>query len=222
MRAIILMLVLASAGAAHADRPGGVAWLHYEVTELHALDEMTRSSDVILAGARLGGIWGTRVGLPVQFDFQLGSTIDAAGFAYEVSLLPAGLAVRPTVRSLIALAFGVSANGAVGTLDDAVALPMELTAQATLGPLRLLARGRALWLAGANSRQDGSRTLGWADELDATVGIRIGKRYTNFGFESGNGYFIGASYREQMGAQFVGLVIGYSLDGGTKRSGAEW
>jgi hypothetical protein len=42
--------------------------------------------------------------------------------------------------------------------------------------------------------------------------VRFGKHYDQHGFPSGNGYFVGASYREQAGTRFAGLTIGYSID----------
>jgi hypothetical protein len=225
MRAIAaLMIVAGLASTASADRFGGGAWLHYELQELHALDDapMRKSSDMILAGARVGGYFGKRVAYAASFDFALGSTINASGFLYELSLLPLGMALRPSERSLISLASGVAVNGAVGTLDDVVALPVELTAEMTLGPFRLMARGRVSFVAGADGRQNGAPNVSWADELDATVGIRLGPKYRKWEMASGNGYFLGASYRELGGATFAGLVLGYSIDAGTKMSGIEW
>lgn len=216
--AIIVAWLLASSGAAHAQPSSFGAWAHYELSGLHAVDEsMTASKDLVLAGARVGGfVGGKRVGYAASFDFALGSTIGASGFMYELGLLPLGVALRPSERSVIALATGIAGSGAVGTLDDAVALPLELTAEATIGPLRLLARGRASFLAASDARQDGSPTLAWADELDATFAIRLGTRYDRFRIASGNGYFVGATYREMEGAKFFGVVIGHSVDMGSQ------
>ena len=56
-----------------------------------------------------------------------------------------------------------------------------------------------------------------AQELDATLGVRIGHHYEDYGFPSGNGYFVGAGYRELAGTRYVGAVVGYSIDLATPR-----
>ncbi|MGE0399278.1 MAG: hypothetical protein AB7T06_21380 [Kofleriaceae bacterium] len=226
MRALVIMLVLGTSGVAHAQMPRSFgSWMHYELSGLHAIDEsMTSSTELVLAGARVGGFIGKkRVAYAASFDFAFGSTIGKSGFMYELGLLPIGMALRPSERSVIAFATGIAGTGAVGTLDDAVALPLELTAETTLGPLRLLARARASFLAASDARQDGSPTFGWADEVDATFGIRIGPRYNAWHLASGNGYFLGATYREMEGAKFFGVVIGHSVDMGSQtRSQNAW
>lgn len=136
---------------------------------------------------------------------------------YELGFLPIGMALRPTERSFIAFATGIAGTGAIGTLDDAVALPLEVTAETTIGPLRFLARGRASFLAASDARQNGSPTFGWTDEVDATFAIRLGHRFNDYDLASGNGYFLGATYREMEGAKFFGVVIGHSVDMAAER-----
>lgn len=216
----VVVGVLATSGVAHAQMPSSFgSWMHYELSGAHAIDEgMAAPTDLVLAGARVGGFVGARhVAYAASFDFAFGATIGARGFMYEVGLLPLGIALRPSERSVIAFATGIAGSGAIGTLDDAVALPLELTAETTLGPLRVLARGRASFLAASAARQDGARSVGWADEIDATFAIRIGHRFEKFRLASGNGYFLGATYREMQGARFFGLVIGHSVDMGSQQ-----
>jgi hypothetical protein len=112
---------------------------------------------------------------------------------------------------------GIGASGAVGTVDDGVELPVEAFLELGLGGrVRVLARARAVWLGAASARGGGSPTFDFTDEVDATLALRLGRRYREFGFPSGNGYFAGAAYREWHGAQFVGAVIGYSVDVGSR------
>ncbi len=215
VNAIVTAIVLLATRTAHAQMPSSFgSWMRYEVTALHAVDEsVTSSTDMVLAGARVGGFIGSKhVAYAASLDFAFGSTIGASGFMYELGLLPLGMAIRPTERSVIAFATGIAASGAIGTLDDAVVLPLELTAEASLGPVRLLARARASYLAASDARQDGSPTMTWADEFDAMFAIRVGRRYDKFRLASGNGYFLGAAYREMEGAKFVGIVFGHSVD----------
>jgi hypothetical protein len=49
------------------------------------------------------------------------------------------------------------------------------------------------------------------------VGLRFGHHYEEYGYPSGNGYFVGVTYRELLDAHWVGAAIGYSIDLGTPR-----
>lgn len=211
-----------SAAPAQADRwrrLDGGAFLHYELSGWRAYDDdaMRASAprEVILAGARLHGFVSRNRWLAyhVGIDLAAGSTLGEAGFAYDVALFPVGVVLRLGERSIVGLGAGIGASGAVGTLDDAAALPVELTAELGAG-IRVLARARATWLGGTGAaRQGGAPSLGAGlDELDAMLGLRIGRRYRKWGLASGNGYFVGASYREQQDGRFVGITIGYSID----------
>lgn len=221
-------IVAAGAGDADADRWSramdrlqGGAWLHYELTGLTVVDDDAREGaaepgarELVLAGVRLHGFLSTNasVAYHVGLDLAAGGTIRGGGFAYDVALFPIGVVVRAGKTSIVGLGAGVGAIGATGTLDDAVTLPVEAVAEIGGGRVRLLARARAAYVAGADGRQQGAPSLAFADELDAMLGLRIGRHHDDFGFPTGNGYFVGASYRELAGARFAGLTIGYSID----------
>lgn len=228
MKAIVLGCLLV-ASVAHADRWSraqdrfqGGAWLHYELSGLTIVDD-ERAGDrmlapahdeLVLAGVRLHGFVGTNasVAYHVGIDLAAGSTLRDAGFAYDVALFPVGVIVRANKTWIFGLGAGLGASGAVGTLDDAVTLPVEAIAELGDGGLRLLARGRFSYVAASERRQSAAASVPFADELDATLGVRIGKHYEDYGFPSGNGYFVGASYRELGGARMLGVTIGYSID----------
>jgi hypothetical protein len=72
-------------------------------------------------------------------------------------------------------------------------------------------------VAGAPARHDGAASIAFADELEAMLGVRIGHHYEDYGFPSGNGYFVAAAYRELLGARYLGLTVGYSIDLATPR-----
>jgi len=201
-----------------AQKLQGGAFMHYELTGVTRTDAYDSPRDLVLAGARLHGFvgGGKTIGLHAGIDLAAGSTIRGGGFAYDVALLPVGVAVRFWRTSFLALGTGVGAMGAIGTIDDAVTLPVEATLEAGSG-IRVLARARASWIAGADGRHDGAPSLAFADELDAMLALRIGHHYEDFGFPSGNGYFVGVAYRELLGAHWVGATIGYSIDLGTPR-----
>jgi hypothetical protein len=212
--ALVIALVL-GLGAGHAtagwEDTQGNAWLHYELSTVHDIDSQQHPRELILAGARLHGIVGTRwFGYHAGLDLAAGSTLRGGGLAYDVALFPAGVGLR-FGSSFLALGVGIGAMGAVGQLDDAVTYPLDLTLEIDGGPVRLVARGRASYIAAAKGREDGAR---FADELEAMAGIRVGHRYTRFA-PNGNGYFAGVAYREMLGERFVGAVIGYSIDVGS-------
>lgn len=209
-----------------ADLQGGT-WLHYEATALHAVADAPAGDppvhDLVLAGAKLHGVVGrsATIGYHVGFEFALGGAIDRGGFAYDVTLFPVGVAVRLGETGVLALGAGVEASGATGgAMDDAVLLPLEATLELGGGRLRLLARGRASYVAGAEAREHGAPSIPFADELDAMVGLRVGHHYDQYGYPAGNGYFLGAAYRELAGTRFAGLVLGYSIDFATRRKRA--
>jgi hypothetical protein len=215
-RALVLAIVLAPS-LAHADPDDwkGGAWLHYELSYVHARDT---DAGLGMAGLRLRGFASKNapVGFLVGIDLHAGST-NPGGFAYQTDLYLAGMGVRLGKLGIAGLGAGVGASGAVGTLDDGVELPVESFLELQLGShVRVLGRARAVWLAAASGRADGAPNFGWTDEVDATLGIRVGRRYHEFGFPSGNGYFVGAAYRESGGAEFIGAVLGYSVDVGSR------
>lgn len=217
MRAIVIVMMLA--GVAHAgwrdfqDAQGG-ADLHYELSGFHTNDEMTGPRDLVLAGARLHGFIGSaRLGYHIGLDLAAGGTINGGGFAYDFSIFPVGLALRLFDTSFVTLGAGIGASGATRTLDDATQMPLEARFELGRG-IRVLGRARATYLfATDHARQGGAR---FADELEAMLAVRLGNAYNDYGFPTGNGYFVGATYKEALGAQFFGAVIGYSIDMATR------
>jgi hypothetical protein len=225
MRALAIVIVLATAAAAHADWQDfqGGAWAHYELSGLHDVDDTAMTApkfeDLTLAGFRLHGfVSKSRVGWHIGIDGFAGATTRTAGFAYDVAFLPVGFGVRWGDTQMVGIGAGVGAMGAVGTLDDAATFPIEAFGEFALGShVRVLARARATYLAAAPGRSRGAPSVSFVDELDGTLGFRLGHSYHEYGFPSGNGYFIGAAYREMLGARFAGLVLGYSIDIATRR-----
>ncbi len=199
--------------------PGGGGWLHYELGGLHAVEAEPgadrRAEQLVLAGVRVHGFVGGRLAYHIGLDAAAGASIGRSGFAYDVALFPLGLALRLGGTGVIAAGAGVGVSGAVGTLDDALLLPIELVAELGGGRVRVLARARASFAPGERSRQDGAPSTDLADELDAMLGVRVSERRRQFGFTAGDGYFVGASYRELAGQRFVGVVLGLSIDGAT-------
>lgn len=218
MRALLVLLLLV--GTAEARRiPQGGGWLHYELDGVHALDDDTDAPrELVLAGVKLHGLIGGKyLAYHAGLDLAAGATIHDGGFAYDVSLFPVGGALRLGASGFLAVGLGIGANGATGTLDDALTFPVDVTFEVGGGAVRLLAHGRGTFLFNADNRQGGAPTLGGFDELEGMAGVRIGKSKDQFGFTSSTGYFVGVSYRELMDTRMVGLVIGYSIAGGSLR-----
>jgi hypothetical protein len=223
MRAAILpACAVIALGCGH--RQQGNAWAHYELTAWHDVDSPAAAppampgpapqfSELILGGVRLHGLIGhARWGYHAGLDLAAGSTLRGGGLAYDVALLPIGAGIRLGATSAIMLGAGIGAMGAVGTIDDAVTLPLELTGEFGGGRIRVVTRVRISYVAGAAERARGAPTLSFADEAEAMLGIRIGHHHDPGGFPTGNGYFAGVACRELLGARFAGLVIGYSID----------
>jgi hypothetical protein len=161
--------------------------------------------ELVLARARQHGFLGegASVAYHIGLDLFAGGTLRGGGFAYDVALFPLGVVVRFGRTSIV--------GAATGTLDDAVALPLEALAEVG-DAWRVIARVRTSYTTGADARQHGAPSIAFADELDAMLGLRIGRHYDSHGFPSGNGYFIGASYRELARTRMAGVTIGYSID----------
>jgi hypothetical protein len=220
VRALVLVTIAGVATPAHArPRPPKrlqtfAALLHYELGIAHELDTGTtapRFHDLGLAGAHVRGLAGTRhVVYQIGLDLAAGATTSRAGFAWDVALLPVGVALRFGDDQVVGIAAGIGGNGATGTLPAALAFPVEASAELQLGShLRVLAQARATWFD-AGSVRAGGAAIG--DQLDALLALRVGHRYREYGLVSGNGYYVGATYHELENARFVGIAIGYSLD----------
>jgi hypothetical protein len=215
----------------------GNGWAHHELTMSHDVDRPAATpplpgapagpaateappwfSELLLAGMRAHGLFGTRrLGYHAGIDLAFGSTLRTSGFAYDLALFPVGAGLRLGATSGVMLGLGVGATGAIGTLDDAVTLPIELVGELDLGRARILTRARISYVGDAAARHRGTSTVPFADEAEAMLGLRIGHHYESYGFPTGNGYFAALAYRELLGARFIGLTIGYSLDVATPR-----
>jgi hypothetical protein len=235
MRTIIaIVVVVAVVGGAHAadarcwvcdlgrELQGG-AYLHEELTAVTHVDDASKPRTIdqlALAGFRLHGFGGSsaNIGYHIGLDLLAGATVGRhGGFAYELGFLPAGVAVRFGRSSWLTLGTGIVASGATGALDDAIALPLDLDLELDAGRLRLIAWGRASWVAGAPGRHDGAPAIAFADELDAMVGVRIGHHYEDYDSPTGNGTYVGVAYKELVGTRFLGLTFGYSIDMATEQ-----
>jgi len=225
MRRAIVFMIIGTASAAEArpwDDIGFGAQLQYEASTLHDVDHepdmAPAPKDFAMAGARLHGfVGGDRWGYHIGLDFAGGQTVRPHSyFAWDVAFFPVGLAMRFGETSFITLGGGIGTMGAIGTLDDAMTMPLE--ARFEIGRAnRIIGRVRASYLYRSDERKDGGVTTPFADELEASLGFRLGDAYNDWGMDSGDGYFIAANYRESLGARFFGVTLGFSVDMGSER-----
>jgi hypothetical protein len=218
----LLLFVAAPAAAEPFDALKGAASLEYEASYVHEYDDgdgmaTGEAQGLGLAGARIRGQVGGKVlGYKIGLDLHAGATAPG-GFAYDVAFYPMGLGLRLGTWSRFGVISGVGASGATGTMDDGAMFPIEACLEVALGGrIRVLARSRVSWLVAADARDRGTRSLPFGDELDASFSIRLGHRYTDFDFPTGNGYYLGVGFREAEGARMLGVVVGHSIDMGTR------
>ncbi len=223
---VTVAVLLASSTPALAQswrRIGGGAQLHYELSTLHDVEHEPQMSaspqDFVMAGVRLHGfVGGKTLGYHMGLDLAAGQTARPHSYlAYDVSLFPVGAALRFAETSFITVGGGIGAMGAVGTLDDALTFPLEVRFEVGRG-IRILGRARATYLFNASDRKDGGTITPFADELEASLGVRLGRAYNEWGFPTGDGYFVAANYREALGARYLGITLGFSVDMGTYRT----
>ena len=231
MRAAVIVLALCAPGLARADERRcsvfcqigkslqGGASIHYELTGFEHVDDGPHRTpavdELVLVGARVHPFLGFSDEIQYHFGFDLawGATLGRGGFAYDMTLYPLGVATRFGGSGFVTLGTGIGFMGATRALDAAVLLPLEANAEVDLtSRLRLLSRVRASYEAGAPARHDGAPHVPFADEFEAMLGLRVGHHYMDNGFPSGNGYFVGVSYREFQRTAFLGLTFGYEVD----------
>lgn len=64
------------------------------------------------------------------------------------------------------------------------------------------------------AEREGSSTLGFADEVDARLFVRLGRRHRYWGqTNGGGGPSVGVTYRGFMGTRLVAVTIGLDLSG---------
>lgn len=156
----------------------------------------------------------TRVGLgratPLQLGWFGGLTARAGEGGYEADLYPIGVAGRSCAGGWLAIAAGIGAGGPRG--NTATHLPVELSGETPLGPVRLFARAAAGWRLSGDRYADDA---GLADELSAQVGVRLGRdRHYYRPVVAGGGPFLAIGYRNQGGAESIGVSLGLALFGG--------
>jgi alpha-beta hydrolase superfamily lysophospholipase len=143
-------------------------------------------------------------------DLRAGSFPDGRGALYEADLHAVGLGLRADSGASASVTGGIGIGGVRGA--SATHLPVELSLEAPLGPIRALARAGAGWrLSGPRYASDAH---GIADELDAMLGIRLGRdRHYWAHVVAGAGPYVAVTYRDLGGVEFYGVELGVELWG---------
>jgi alpha-beta hydrolase superfamily lysophospholipase len=166
-----------------------------------------------LAGSPFGGTGDLRVraglgriGWLGGADVRLGSQ---GGFLWEADAYPLGLGIRSGSAQL-GVTGGIGGWGVDGT--NVAHIPAEAVAEVPLGPTRLLARGSIAWRVSGGG--PGTSVLGFADEANAFVAVRIGRdvRYWP-DFRAGQGPLLGITYARRGVVDLWGLALGIALWG---------
>lgn len=132
------------------------------------------------------------------------------GFAYDLTAHALGVAYRSDA-SILSLSTGVTASLLVG--DSVLSVPLELAAEAPLGPVRLFSR------VAFSSRFNGEdylrQVFPGVDEVAALLGVRVFRDHRYWGSSiAGAGPFFAATYRNLGGTNLWGVAFGAQLWGG--------
>ncbi len=131
-----------------------------------------------------------------------------AGLVYEAELYPVGVGLRLGDRGAAALCAGAGLGGIKNAIPFGWQLPVEAWIDLGLGPLRLAGWLEATTVLDSDVRQDGSDIDG-VDELSAGLALRLGGDTRYWASTSaGYGPFLAATFRQAMGADFLGLALG--------------
>lgn len=161
---------------------------------------------------RARALLGRRVAYCAGLDGEVGGA--DTGAVYGLTLHALGIGGRWGLGNAVALCGGAGFSGVGGAVPLAARFPAELSIALSLGPIRLSAWGGLAWTAGAAERAKGAPSVSFADEFEAGVAVRLGRQRGLWQqVSAGAGPSIGVTYRELMGARFVGVVIGLSLTG---------
>lgn len=159
----------------------------------------------VTGGLRLRQGFG-RIGWLGGIDLRAGTQ---EGFRWEADAHPLGVGAR----------FGtwqIGATGAIGArgIDGTtiVHLPVEVDLEGSLGGLRFLSRASIAFRL--NHGGPGTDVLGFTDEANALVGLRLGRdvRYWS-DVHAGQGPFLGGTYARRDGIDFWGIALGLHLWG---------
>lgn len=193
----------------------GDAWARMIAVETDTRVELptgdTDGADpAVTAGVRmrLGAGRATPLGLGWHGGLDLrGGYVE--GWRGELDLHAVGFALRCDCGDVLSVTTGLGAGGALGF--GSLRVPVEVSLEAALGPVRLLLRGAVAWRV-RDDYPNGDRRF---DERSAQLGVRLGRDRRYFGpVVAGAGPFLAFTYNDLGGAELVGVSLGLQLWGG--------
>lgn len=170
-------------------------------------------ADSLLAGFGIAGFAGRKtIGYAMAFDIRFGAGMNG-GFAYNVALHPLGVGVVLAHAVRFSTTIGIGTQGLTGHIPAALRWPVRATLHLELGRrLHLAGWAQATFISAADSRQSGSESTPFGDELSAGGYLRVGKGGREYGSsEWGNGYLVGAAYQEMLGDRQLMVIVGYGI-----------
>jgi hypothetical protein len=138
------------------------------------------------------------------FDVRAG---DLDGAHVDVDVHPVGIVFRAHGGGFLALTAGVGFGGVRGL--GATHLPVELSVEFPVVGARVLFREALGWrLGGAHYASD---VAGFADEVTALFGVRLGRERAWGKVTAGTGPYVAATYRNLGGTELFGIALGFDF-----------
>ena len=216
--AVIAVATTAAPATAQPKNLSAGASLHVDLRYATTRDlPDNQVNHIVTAGASFRGLvrrgW---LAYALGFDYHFGTDVapNADGnFAYEVHVYPLGVGTNLGKFGFLGAVVGAGFGGVRGRVPFAGQFPVEVFLELDLGSwVRFAGWGRSTWLAGADARQAGSDAAPLGDEMQVGATLRLGKRLREWKLSEGGGYYIGATYAQQIEAEFLGVVFGYSIN----------
>ena len=210
--ALALAPLLSSRALAGGAAVSGIADLRYQL----APGDGAAVDNAFTAGAHVRALPGRRLTACLGGAARGGA--GGGGAVYAAELYPVGVGLRYAGTSHVSLCAGVGVAGASGgAVPRAWTFPVELRWEGTgaFAVVRPLLVARAVRVAGAEAREDGSPLLSAADEIHLAAGLRVMIPSRPLpGLASADGVFLGLTYDEAMGDRIVGISLGYAFAAG--------
>lgn len=213
--AAICTCVAACVRQGKTPKLSGAAWVRlYAQYDRVVSDERVADLDnrgtIGVAGR---GLLGGKLAYCAGFEASFGGSEGA--FVYDANLYLLGAGVRLGKVAHLSVCLGAGLSGAAGALPFSWQLPIEASLAFNLGRrVRPAVWARGVRMLGAGPRRDGSRSLDVVDEGSVTAGVRIGRSRRYRRLSTGNGYYLGVTLSELVGARFIGVTFGHGINVG--------
>ncbi len=210
--AVAVVAALAPAAAHAGGSVTGIADVRYQI----APGDAAAIDNAFTAGAGVRALPGRRLTACLGADARGGA--GGGGALYAAELYPLGVGLRYAGTSTVSLCAGVGVAGGGGdAVPRAWTFPVELRWEGTgaFAVVRPLLVARAVRVAGAEAREDGSPLLSAADEIHLAAGLRVMIPSQPLpGLAAADGVFLGVTYDEAMGDRILGVALGYAFAAG--------